>query len=601
MAQTVMVNQTVGKLRGICTSCVTKPTSKIVGGMEFESKHLNRQETIGARYATLALSQIISNRLAVVLPNSLDGVELVHEEFVPGVPQSAGTGGLSKYICGRDPQEYRKKMMRKRQWTERMYIHQDICNLNFIGSRLQQGGDSSPMAFIQNNATLQNVAQARELSTTMMVENFRAFADHTDGSMILGNHKGGTYGHFDGILKQTAYQEYYTHYNAGTVPLPDVAGGAYILTYNGNPIGVYTSESDLVTGINEYRTDKTGEALWAASGDGAGTITITATDPEQLVYGHPYGMRIFYAADGIYDDCAEPLKFTILENAMSYAESPLIFDYSVINEANIYEVLKEAVKGFRKKLIGMFEGPIAESLLNNLYIAMDPFLMLEKQFGFYQETVKADRALERMNMLNNMFPPMYGINALKGTGLWYMTIPENIIFLTNLQTNGNGQSLNNTEMWYDPDCKLVKFDHEAIGNVLVGDYSLISSNFRGSHFESSLTDPYKPENLPHYAAEPRKDAIYVENNQFFAAGQIEAIQNQDTSWTLSLTDHSRGNITAWAWQLFDDAQTEVGALSTQNGTVNLTDIQYQSLVYGVLTVSDGTNTDQDFLPKKDWN
>jgi hypothetical protein len=278
---------TISALRQICTNCQSYETDKWIGQHRFEARSLDRTQSVAARRGILDTAEVVAKGLVSVLPNALDGHEWVWEEFMPGQVQSRSTGGLGKFECGFDPQTWRKKLQRKRQHTERMYIHREECMLNYIGSTLQAGNRSRGPIYIQNDQNLITVAENRELIIDLLLNDFRSMARAVDGTAVLGNFAGenngnivgngaSLYPHFDGIIKQTLLQANASFYASVDVVVPDPAGGGYFVRWYGDSTNAYADVASLIAGINSLQRDVDGFSLYSAtlisSGGGNNTI-----------------------------------------------------------------------------------------------------------------------------------------------------------------------------------------------------------------------------------------------------------------------------------------------------------------------------------------
>lgn len=606
---------TIDALRQICENCTTRETDKFIGNQRFEARVLDREESFAARRGILETSQMMSNGLMVAVPDAIDGKEWKWEEILPGVVHSRATGGLAKTECGFDPQALKKKHAIKRQQTERMYIHREECMLTYIGSTLQEGATSNGPVYIRNNDDVISIAESRGLVIDLMVNDMRSMARAVDGNSVLGNWAGdgatGTivnggasqYPHFDGIIKQALLQGNNTYYAAVDVTLPAVGAGAYFIKYYGQFSSSATTVADVVTAINSLRVDSTGEYLYSATALGANVIRITANNAEASAYGE--GMiQVYYSATGQVTDCDDFLSATIVENPMPYAEDPLMFNYSAIDESNFYDYFKDVVKEWRFKMSRLYENGMMPQNLGTPYIAIDPLIVIEKDFSMLRELCGCENAGERMNTLDGMFPRFVGLKVLEGSGLWFMTFPTNVVYLTNFTADILGV----TKIWHDADCDLVKSKNEMVGNILVLDFALFATNAKGSFFESALTAPYQVENIPHLAHDIRKNTIQgytsdvpralasVTHKAGTVAGTVDLRLQDVSNLPNGLT------VTAWNWVVYtSDGTTGTQQPATQvaDVTVNMTDAEFAAIQMIALTAtfSDGT-TDTVIVPNE---
>ena len=593
-----MALNTIEALRQICQTCSTKDTDKFIGNQRFEARILNREESFAARRGILETSQMMSNGLMVAYPNAVDGAEWKWEEILPGVVQSRATGGLSKFTCGFDPQVLKKKHQIKRQQTERMYIHREECMLTYIGSSLQQGNSTGPV-YIRNNDDLITIAESRQLIIDLMVNDMRAMARTVDGNTILGNWAGdnttGTiingavskYPHFDGVIKQALLQSSAAYYSSVDVTLPPVAGGAYFIKYYGSFDSAHGTVAEVVTAINGLKVDATGESLYSAVDLGGNVIRITANQVEKLAYDE-YELTVYHSPSGNATDCDAFLPATIVENPMPYAEQPLMFNYGVINEANFHSYFKDVIKEWQRKIITLYENGQMPANIGEPYIACDPLVLIERDYSFLKELDTFQNAEAKLTRLNAMFPRFIPLKVLEGTGIWYLTVPGNIIYLTNF----GADILGVTKIWHDEDCDTVKSKNEMLGNVLVADFALFATNAKGSPFESGLTPAYQPENLPHLAPEIRSNTVKgFEYESFRAGAMITYTDAGGGNVDLRLQDASfvpkDKSIQSYNWTIYNADGNGPTQPATQTGdvTVTLTQANYDAIQIVTLQVT----------------
>lgn len=597
---------TITALRELCTACESYATDKFVGNQRLYARSLNVQESNGARRGILETSQMGEKALMVVYPNAVDGAEFKWEEVIPAIVQSRSTGGLNKYQCGFDPQALKVKNHLKRQYTERIYIHREECMLKYIGSTYQgQGG----MKYIGDGDSLLTISQNTDLIVDLFVNDARAFARAIDGTVVLGNFTGdnqsgvvnagvSSFPHFDGILKQVSLNANSAYYATVDVTLPSVASGAYFVKWYGTWLGTDTTIADVVTLINGA-VNESGEALFSAFEQDTAVVRITANNPEQEVYG--YGLlEIFYASDGTVDSCDLALDATIVENVMPYSEEPLLFDYSeTIGATNFYEYFRDVIKAWKKHVSRLSEN--GEDLFagEQPYIGIDPLLAIDKQFAFLEELAAGYNAQLELDNLNAILPRLEPLKVLEGTGLWFMTFPSNIVFLTNM--DGTQPQMG---VWYDKDCDKVKGRMEMLGNVLVLDHAAFATNVKNSPFENILTAAYSPENLPHLAPECRADAITGYSAYASRAAAKVTVEANASDWDVRLLDTSilapGRSISGYDWTFYvaDGEGLVQPATQVADVTTTFTTAELALVISVMLEITlDNGDTDTVMIPR----
>lgn len=614
-----MANEAVIKsLREICENARTSPTGKFVGQQRIQARELDMESTFEARHGQMHMSEFLSNGCAVIADNSLDGKEWKWREFVPATVQSRATGGLGKMECGFDPQFLKMKMQKKVQMTERMYIHRSECMLNYIGSAFQGGQDGMPSYFNSRDNVL-TVAEADRMMVDLMMWDMHSMAGTIDGTALLGNWAGDNrgsevkpgrgignkYPHFDGIFKQSLLQYNSTYYSAIEVDLPAIADGKYFISWYGQIADVASSISELVAKINEFQMDVSGENPFSATNTSGNKIIVIANNPESDAYGDN-SLMIYYSQDGTLNKCGDDIQATILQEKMAYVESPLCFKYAPITEGNFYDYFKDALKQIKNKKLDMWEGNYSDmpNIMGNEYIAIDPHVMTEWTWAKIEKLKAIFNADGYMDEVEKLFPRFVPMQKLKGTGLWSWSFQGNIGYLTNVEN----QALGVTKMWYSDDDDKVKSKNEMLGNVIVADHNYLATNAKGHPFESMLTAPYQPENLPHWAKANRKDAYQIE----YMVDDLEARAN--ISWTegtsnvtkdvrlkdVSLTPQG-DDVASVEWKIyFMSGNPATPADQDGDVTVAMTDAQFENITYvehKVTLVSGKTET--KLIPKGD--
>jgi len=500
--------QVISAFRELCNQCETAKTGKEFQQGMFYAKRFNTIQTRALRQGMLQLSQTIGDGMFTVVDGVIDGAKITFSDFFGGKVRSRGTGGLDKFSCGRDVQKLKRKLREKTQSTERMYIHRDYCMLNYIGAEGVQG------FYFQDGARISTIKQSMGLATTLLMYDFSSHASNLDGTNLYGNFElngrgeapaGATaeYKHYDGVFKQMLQQAAAVYYPAVSVELPTIAAPAkYVVRHGGLPVGFYDTVAEVEAAINSLCLDVRDVRPYSAVLDG-NTITIASCDPTCMFYNDD-DLNITISEDGTFDGCADFLQATVIQNAMptAHVEQPCIFDESEkINKTNFYQYFVDKLQTIRSKMVGLSEtGRINDGMFGaDQYIAIDPQLYYLMDFARLEAMCGcSDNANQRQSVWDSLLPRFIPVKAMEGTGHWLWSSRQNLIFMTNENAN-----IPDVEMWYDPNCGMVKSNTEMVGNVLVIDYNLTACNLGGSKFEEKLFAPYAPQNLPHLCPEVR--------------------------------------------------------------------------------------------------
>lgn len=600
--------------RDLCNSVKGSPTSAYVGDVGIEARHLDKNQTFEARYLLMFESTTLSERMATVIDDAVDGKEFVMREMIPGQVHSRGTGGKSKFDCGKvDPQEVRMKLQRKRQQTELLYVDREYCNRHLIGSVFQDGQDGAPN-ILGNTRNLFDIDRNTNLSTEMMVYDFHAMACAIDDTYFWGNFvntKGDINAlgvqapHYDGLFKKALLQASTTRYNVVQATLPAIAGNAkYFLKYKGTTKAAVTSIGDLITAINALKTDIKGELNYTAQLIDTDKVRIIANKVTDTAYGID-AITLHYSETGLDSNCGAAISVTVLETAMPYHETPLLFDYSEnITDSNFYEYFRVKLKAMMEYKMDSQKGQRREMVGRNV-IAIDPLLLVDKAHAVINEIRSTFNAANYLSSLDSMFPDFVPCESLKGTGTWLSVNEAAVVYLTNTTQSNLGVN----RAYYSEERGTVISQIETLANVEVLDFLEISGNILNHPFAGNLTPAYLPENLPHYATDIRKDAIRYDgynnsDDSFTATAQVTNTDTGTDTNDLRLLDTSSiptGETATYEWTIHLSGASPVQPGSqVADVTVVLTDAQLAAITHVELaiTLSSG-EPDTTFILAKD--
>lgn len=505
-------------VRQLCGTC-TRTGSVQKGNCLLEARALSTQETWEARYGLMTASDTIGKGLFRVLDGAVDGKEWKHYELVPGTTRSRSNGAVGKLDCLFDPQPFNTKEHKKKLETERIYIHREECSLQFIGSIFQQSGvsTSNVPTIVRYNDSVTTIAANTDILEELMMYDFHAMAYSIDGNNILGDFTGDSRGvvtkgdvaestslskfhHYDGLIKQALQQHDSTYYAMGEMTLGVPTTGAFFITWAGNVQGCYATATEVVTAINQYCVNVTGDAPFNATliDAATGKINIIANKVEEQVYGEG-ALKIFYSENSELAECVDALPFNILQSPMSWSQEPLCFDWrESITCDNFTDYFLDKIKAIMIKCEELNRGSRTLELGNN-YIAIDPILYINKNFDELKKLCECDNQEAYFGRINAFMPDFCPVKAMQGTQMWYWTSTDNAIFLTNTEAD----FLNNFVVGFEQKCDTIWSKFEMLGNALLVDHNKFACNALNSPFHKKLHAPYEPANLPHYCPELR--------------------------------------------------------------------------------------------------
>lgn len=586
----------ISALRDVCNLGFTSMTNKEYGGQQLQARTLTGDLSFQARYGMLRASQVISSGGVTTYDNTLDGQRWEWREFIGGNVRSRGNGGLSKFDCGLDPEMMKSKMKTKTITTERMYIHRNECMLRYIGSILQ-GGEMGAPNIIGNGDSLNQVAENTNLMDALMEYDMHEMIKEIDGTMLLGNwgydqrttdtperKSASKYAHFDGFIKRTLQQMDATRYAAVEIDVPAQSGdGVYYIKYNGQFLQTASTVTELTAKINELRIDIKGSTPFNASNTSGNKITIVTGNPRLDAYGDN-SLLVYYSSTGTRDKCDKPVLATILECKMAYVEDPLCFEFSSINNNNWFDYWRDVMKKMRGKTLDVYNEGNTNGTLGAHNVFIDPQLLIEGEFAVFEQLKTYENAERIIQGTNSILPRFIPVNRMTGTGLWFSSYSNNLGFFTNT----SDPSLSDIMIDYDSRDQVVFSRNEALGNVLVADYNFCATNAKGSEFESNLTTPMTPQNLPHWAKEIRSDAIVVD----YAKDTFDVRANVSydaTAGTLRLLDQSLtpsdDSVASYEWKVyFETLGSASPATQEKDTTVAVTQANRETIAYISLKV-----------------
>jgi hypothetical protein len=126
---------------------------------------------------------------------------------------------------------------------------------------------------------------------------------------------------------------------------------------------------------------------------------------------------------------------TVLQNAMPVNDVPLMFRHQEINETNFIPLFKRYTKEFMRYL---HRNGMSEIKVSDIKIGIDPELMLERDDAVSGKYLAGGIAIDFMKQIGLADSRFVPLNALNQTGLFFMTIDENILVLGDGTNLGNG-------------------------------------------------------------------------------------------------------------------------------------------------------------------
>jgi len=190
------------------------------------------------------------------------------------------------------------------------------------------------------------------------------------------------------------------------------------------------------------------------------------------------GTLVDWGCKSAYADQLAPME---LQRAMLINDVPLLFQYEQIDETNFAEKFKLYKKEFKKYLKQNGWSDLTDS---DIRIGIDPELLEERkcqiQNRFLAGSIPAD-FMDTIGLAESQFVPL---NALDDTGLFFMTINQNLLLLDD-GTNVLNQIENMGKIRFQEAC-----DTPGIVNIISGVPPIGSEVEAWGAFACNITDSY---------------------------------------------------------------------------------------------------------------
>lgn len=132
---------------------------------------------------------------------------------------------------------------------------------------------------------------------------------------------------------------------------------------------------------------------------------------------------------------AEETVPVCLQNAMLINDTPLMFRFEEITESNFATLFKKYIKEFVRY---MHRNGFSTVTIDSIMIGIDPELMLERNDAINCKIIDGGTAPDFMTLIGLGVDKFKPLNALSGTGLFFMTVPGNIQVFDDAGNDANG-------------------------------------------------------------------------------------------------------------------------------------------------------------------
>ncbi len=540
-------------LETIKAGCDCAKTGLEIKGEMVEARRYNIDMVALSRLYIIKQSELISGGWATVKDNVIDGVKYKRDRWNL-IAKSKATGGLSKRECGFDASVLERRVMEKVCETTRIYTHHEHCPNATIGTELQDivfgpNGTEDPSGGLNQsdfmiNALLDSQVKALTKSLPLGINN--------------GNDP--VSAHFDGVLAQLVRQNAATYFHTIRYDFADFDDSveSLFVKHGGNRTELATIEAfvDWVAGLKDYNGNLLYTVFYA---DGGTAVEITSN-----VAGYSIGVQVVVSATGATIDwtCAEEFGFTTLQNRMPFVQEPLVLPNTTIDSTTFLAYFLNV-----KKLWAKYLDPDVDYSSTPTYVAIDPHIINNEAVAALLEFNKQALGFQLKTTGLEQFPWTFvPVDALKNTGLFWITVKGNIEVLTNTMTPGDGLKSGVNEK-----CDTAWAKTDMLANAVVLDFGVIGSNVFDTDFAAEVlkTTAFSPENIPALCTQARTNCTAV------TVTDVASFDYEITDTTISFEDTTLApaglTISSRAWSIEgnDNPSTVVSGGTAASGTASL--------------------------------
>lgn len=467
---------------GCSTSCSKSiPVNK---GLPLPCKEFNNIESALLRKRALKDEQLFASGFTKIVERSAVGDDLRIKDFKIDIGEirTEASGARKISEC-----KYNFEGVTIDQWEKRFYVvntnkHLKLCPREFVGKSLQD--------LIGDRMTDFDEFQDTDLADILVGAIVEKYNTEFVAKFILlavWNNAGENMHGDDGVLAKAYYAwkgQYFqtiqfdlSALESGKTLVAIVGGNKYSLSVLSSGGNSSLTVLDFVNWINDLKESK--DYLYNASVSGL-IVTVVSKFATAKIR-----LRVGIVDDGVEPNWSGPtcspestVPTTVLQNAMPINDVPLLFKYETIDETNFVALFKKYTKEFTRYL---HRNGFTDVSIADIKIGIDPELMLERDDAITGKYLAGGIAIDFMTQIGLAESRFKPLNALNGTGLFFMTIEENILVLGDTSNEGNGL----------PGTGNVK-----IMDICDGEFAVIFDNPIGSAveifgaFASNLCDSY---------------------------------------------------------------------------------------------------------------
>lgn len=483
-----------------CYTCENSLTQNILVANKKRLIECRRYNEVGIMYETRLTvegTDLFERGLIDIVENGVDTTEFAYEPTWEFEVQSEGSGSLSKYECGFDPQPVEYVQFKKYGHVQQLAVHHATCPKNFIGTVLQDLvfiNDQLGDAYDENNA----------FSDAIMMAARRAVSTGVAMNDIIGIYGGSNVkaNDYDGILAQAYYAwEGSAYFQSIEFQIEDsvLVTGSYVhLKYAGvqSTLDIFYDDSQasdpaleryqtrdeikqrIVDWLNTEVLKENGnryvDATWVGN-----SIFVTSRYAEKTI-----NLVMFIDGNANVEDwtaCTNINNINVLlhQNNMPIDERPWLVKWRRYNLDNIIQALPNDVYTATADI------PM-RAIKGRQALFIDP-----KVYKLYKHALKM-RPQDATNYDLEEDYEVIWLDALEDTGLWFVTTVADNPAMRNIVHLVDAIGSEDRTMFVGPKdntCKELAFIYETLHGVMVRDFRAFASNLLCSPFVSNLKEP----------------------------------------------------------------------------------------------------------------
>lgn len=329
-------------------------------------------------------------------------------------------------------------------FEKRFYVcntnkHLEVCPKDVIGSVLQDWVGDRLADYEQDfeNTTMSDIV------ISAIIEKYRKDFVAKFVLMAVWESEGRNMHGDDGVLAKAWYAHKGQFFHTLEFDLSGIAAGQYLQAREGGKKYRKSIDDfpnldalllDFVQWLNNLKDGR--RFMYNATIDlTTGKVIVTsafAVERVRVVIVVNDGSAVDWNPKNIEEDRIHP---RCLQNPMMINDTPLMFKYEEICEENFTRLFKSYLKEFKRYL---HRNGFDSIRMEDIKIGIDPELMLERADAVANRYLQGGIAVDFMEVIGVRESAFVPLNALNDTGLFFMTIEQNILLFDDSNNDLNG-------------------------------------------------------------------------------------------------------------------------------------------------------------------